>query len=92
MPIPLTVQKGSWTVPGEVGVNGGVKVVKITSGVRIGLYGGGTTCSATCIPAKVSLTNRIVDPLQGPSPSRILPVAHRQRQETRSSVPGSTTT
>jgi hypothetical protein len=77
VPIPLDVQKGSWTVPGEVGVNGTVKVVKITSGTSIGLYGSGTTCGATCIPSKVSLANRIVDPLQGalpiPSPTNSPP-------------------
>lgn len=70
---PLSVQKGSWTVPGEVDVNGSVSVIKITSGVRIGLYGSGATCGATCSPPKVSLTNRVVDPLKGalliPSPA-----------------------
>jgi hypothetical protein len=66
---PLSVQKGSWNVPGEVDVNGSIKVVKLTSGTRIGWFGSGTTCTATCTaPAKGGLPIKIGDPLQGALP------------------------
>jgi hypothetical protein len=76
---PVDVQKGSWNVPGEVDVNGAIRVVKITSGTRIAQYPN-TACTATCTaPSKVALASRVLDPLKGalptPSPAASQPSA-----------------
>ena len=65
---PLSVQKGAWTVPGEVDVNGSIQVTSITSGLRIGLYGAGATCGTLCTPGAVALSGRVLDPLAGALP------------------------
>jgi hypothetical protein len=64
---PISVHKGDWTVPGEVDVNGSVDLNSLTSGVRIGLFGAGASCS-NCTPAAVSLARQVNDPLAGALP------------------------
>lgn len=82
---PISVDKGSWKVPGEVDVNGSVKLDALCSGSatcppgngRIGLFGAGSTCKTTCNPAPVALANKVLDPLAGalpiPTPSGSAP-------------------
>jgi len=68
---PVSVQKGDWSAPGEIDVNGSMNVQSVSSGTRIGLHGAGASCGSSCAPSPVSLTNPVVDPLQGalPTPS-----------------------
>src|SRR5579862_3421681 len=62
---PVDVQKGKWTVPEEIDVNGSVKEKSICSGTcppsngLIGLYGSGASCNA-CSPAPVALTTKVL--------------------------------
>jgi hypothetical protein len=66
---PLSVQKGQWTVPGEVDVNGSISLKTITSGSRIGLFGAGAKCATTCTPTPVTaLISKVLDPLAGALP------------------------
>jgi hypothetical protein len=65
---PIDIDKGQWTVPGEIDVNGSINVSTIQSGVRIGLFGSGTSCGNTCTPGAVSLASRVLDPLAGALP------------------------
>ena len=51
---PLSVQKGDWTVPGEINVNGKISVVSVASGSSIGLFGSGDSCGTICGPASAA--------------------------------------